>query len=471
MKAFLCNLRIYMVQMIIVLSGCISLYSQAPPFLGGLGMELAFYPLLIGVGLWLIECICFREKVYIPKTKSFYILILFLVWLLFTGVANIAAITDSIFKGVSGSSRFIVQYCTMLFYFLSALYIYNSVKMTIEKKNALNVWEGAIYFSALIFGMYSFFEIASLLGNQNLRSIVNYVDSVFRSNEVVGDIFAYVRIRSLTAEASYFGMYCGVVIPWLIIHAAKTRDSRIKRIFNFAFVLYYIVLLIFSLSRTAYFMIAIELMAMIIIYRKYLMIYSKKVVVYGSLILCTLVATVAYSISMADVVDVDIMSIFLSFVSGSEGTHDLSNIARIGSQWAGVYIFLDNPIFGVGFGQYPYYYAEYVPAWAWISQEVQLWGSNVIGSTMTPSHGLYTRVLGETGFVGLSIWIIFLYYLFREVYHIVKNNKDIRCRCCFVTLIAICLFGFNLDAFRVFYYWTFIAFVWAIESYISANLI
>ena len=469
MKVFFCNLRIYIVQIIIVLSGCISLYSQAPPFLGGLGMELAFYPLLVGVVFWLIGCIFFSEKVYIPKAKSFYLLLLFLIWLIFTGIANIDAITESIFKGVSGSSRFIIQYCTMLFYFLSALYIYNSIKTVIENNNILDIWESAVYFSALIFGAYSFFEIASLLGNQNLREIVNFIDSMFRSDEVVGDVFAYVRIRSLTAEASYFGMYCGVAIPWLIVHAVRTQGSGIKKIFNFAFVLYYIVLLIFSLSRTAYFMIAIELVAMFFLYRKYLIASGKKFIMYGSVMLVVLAISVTYFISMSDVVDVDIMSVFLSFVSGNEGVHDLSNIARTGSQWAGVYIFLDNPFFGVGFGEYPYYYVEYVPAWAWISQEVQLWGSDIVGTIMTPSHGLYTRILGETGFIGLSIWLIFFCYLFIEVGNVVKNYRDIRCRCCFVTLIALCLFGFNLDAFRVFYYWIFMAFIWALDSHVTLD--
>ena len=457
--------HIYITKLSVVLCSCISLYEQAPSFLGGLGMELAFYPLLLGIMIWLVGCLILDDRIYWPRRKSFYLLCLFLVWLMITGIVNIANITDSVFKGVTGSNRFITQYGTMLFYWLSTLYIYNGFrKIRSYEQNTLRVWENLIVFSAYVLGLYSFLEITSVLGQQSLREIVNFIDGVFRSQEVTGDVFAYVRIRSLTAEASYFGMYCGVAIPWLIVHAIKCTDNTATKIFNVIFVLYYFVLLVFSLSRTAYFMLAIELIFMVFIYRHYIARRWIKFFSYGVLILLLLMFALLYFISIADVVDIDILSVFLSFTSGNEGSHDLSNIARIGSQWAGFYMFLDNPFFGVGYGQYPYYYVQYVPSWAWISIEVQIWGSNVIGSLMAPCHGLYARLLGETGFVGLIIWISILCCMCKEIYEVARRDSDIRVRCCLVTLLAISLFGFNFDGFRVFYYWIFFGLIWTLRA-------
>ena len=65
-------LHINIIRIAIVLSGFISLYTQAPSWLGGLGQELAFYPFAIGLAIWLAGIILCREKVHIPRNNSFY---------------------------------------------------------------------------------------------------------------------------------------------------------------------------------------------------------------------------------------------------------------------------------------------------------------------------------------------------------------------------------------------------------------
>lgn len=456
------SLHIKILKIAVVFSGFISLYSQAPSFLGGLGQELAFYPLSVGIVIWLAGIIFCQEKVYIPRVYSFYAFVFLLIWLFITGVANFPNMLDSVFKGTTGIARFIVQYGTMVFYFLSALYIYNLLyKLSLSKEKVLLMFENAVMLSAYIMGAYSLFEIASLLGMDYCREIVNSIDALFRINEVQGDIFAYVRIRSLTAEASYFGMYCGVIMPWLVWRTFDKTVSPTKRAFNLLFLVYYIVLIIFSLSRTAYFIVLIELLVFSIVYRKKLM---RNFIAMGAkvgIFLIVVLGALMWAISSATVVEIDVLDILLSFTNSSDNSHDLSNIARVGSQWAGWYIFLDNPFFGVGYGQYPFYYADYVPSWAWISREVQNWSLNIPGSIMTPSHGIYTRILAEAGLMGLLVWG---FILFSMLWNICKSdiNTDKK-RCYLISIVAMVLFGFNTDAFRIFYYWVLLGVGWSIK--------
>ena len=455
-------LHINIIKIAIVLSAFISLYRKAPSFLGGLGQELAFYPFAIGLAIWLAGIILCREKVYIPRAYSFYAFAFLLVWLLLTGIANMNNMLEAEFKGTDGITRFIIQYGTMMFYFLSALYIYNVFcKLALSKEKVLMLFENAIMLSAYIMGAYSFFEITSLLGMEYCREIVNVIDTLFRIDEVQGDIFAYVRIRSLTAEASYFGMYCGVIMPWLVWRAFNNTVSPMKRAFNLLFLAYYIVLIIFSLSRTAYFIVLIEFLVFSISYRKQIV---RNLLAMGAKVgafLIVVMAALMWAISSATVIEIDMLGVLLSFANSSNNVHELSNIARIGSQWAGWYMFLDYPFFGVGYGQYPFYYAAYVPSWAWIRGEVQLWGLNITGSVMTPSHGIYTRLLAETGFMGFLAW---LFILFSMLWGICKSDVDLnRKRCYLMSIVALILFGLNIDAFRIFYYWVFLGGVYFLE--------
>lgn len=448
-------LHINIIRIAIVLSGFISFYSQAPSWLGGLGQELAFYPFAIGLVIWLAGIILCREKVHIPRTHSFYAFAFLLIWLLLTGIANMNNMLEAEFKGTDGITRFIIQYGTMVFYFLSALYIYNVFcKLALSKEKVLMLFENAIMLSAYIMGAYSFFEITSLLGMEYCREIVNVIDTLFRIDEVQGDIFAYVRIRSLTAEASYFGMYCGVIMPWLVWRAFNNTVSPMKRAFNLLFLAYYIVLIIFSLSRTAYFIVLIEFLFLGIGYRKQI---TSNLITLGG-VLFVILAALMWAISSTKFVEIDVLSVLFSFTDTANNTYDLSNIGRIGSQWAGWYMFLDNPFFGVGYGQYPFHYADYVPSWAWISYEVQKWSLNIPGSIMTPSHGIYTRILAETGLMGFFAWLFILFSMARDICKSDTNSN--KKRCYLISIVALILFGFNVDAFRIFYYWIFLGLVW-----------
>ena len=144
--------------------------------------------------------------------------------------------------------------------------------------------------------------------------------------------------------------------------------------------------------------------------------------------------------------------------------HDLSNIARYGSQIAALRMFLDNPVFGVGFGMFGFHATDYYPAWAWISMEIINWGTNSIGAPWPPAHGLYARITGELGMFGAALWGIFLIFVYKESMVCVREAKDrkesIFYRNCLVSFLGICLCGGNVDAFRYLFMWVLYALIW-----------
>ena len=458
MRTLLDTVHVNILKLTIVLSGFISLYSNSPDIFGGLGNELAFYPVTFGLAIWVASIILGVDKVHLPSTNIILLFFLFVFVIFIGGICNADGILSDKIKGITASSRFIVQFMSVILYILSAIYLFNVFeKLRMSDSALLCFVERYILISAYILGAYSFFELASILGWHELRDVVNFIDGFFRSRDVQNNIFFYIRIRSLTAEASYFAMYCGVVFPWLVLHAIRSKKI-INKIWNTMFVLYFLILLIFSFSRTGYFMILAEMFAMGFLYRKSILNNISKFIFCGGILLAFVVVMIDYFAQSANIMtNIDIEGVFLSFISG-EQSYDMSNTSRLGAQIAALRMFLDNPILGVGWGQFPYHYAEYIPAWAWSSAEVQVWGSNIIGTPMIPVHGLYARLLGELGILGFFLWLCIVYSMF------IKSAKIRGGQCVIVSFLALCMFGFNVDGFRLYYYWMFFALIWTLQN-------
>jgi O-antigen ligase len=78
--------------------------------------------------------------------------------------------------------------------------------------------------------------------------------------------------------------------------------------------------------------------------------------------------------------------------------------------------FLHYPITGVGYGNYGFYHQFYAPHSTILSQ-----------STSFPlTNSLVTRLLSETGLVGMSSLVLFVFYVWRRVYWInrIASRRD-----------------------------------------------
>jgi hypothetical protein len=81
---------------------------------------------------------------------------------------------------------------------------------------------------------------------------------------------------------------------------------------------------------------------------------------------------------------------------------DISTTSRLALLSTQVAIFLHNPFFGVGLGQFGFHAESLLPAWAWDSYEILNWFETL--GELPPSFNVFGRLGAELGLVGLAIW-------------------------------------------------------------------
>lgn len=455
------NLHVNIVKISLITSALILLNTSVIKY------DFALVISALGVFLWLFNCIYFRQKIYVPASNSFKILFAFCIVIILSDILNIENVFNVTFKGFSAEQIAINTAASFMATILISVYVFNVLKRNFNSITLINMLEKMMLLSLIIMGGYSFFELLSLLGVVEARGIVNLIDGILRKESVENDIFNYFRIRSLTYEASIFGTYCGVVFPWLLMKCIDKKISVYARLFFSAVFVYFIILVIFSFYRTAYFSIAIEFFLILFFLTKKNKISWKRVFIYfcmsvGIIIVLVYLFT-EYVLSQSILSNIDVWGVFESLTDSSgNSTQYLSNVARFSTQVAAFNMFLDNPLFGIGCGQFPFSYQYYVPYWAWESIEVVNWSTNFVEDGLNGCFGIYVRILAECGIVGELLWLVFLLLLFKEVYYaqLAGNGKI----CLIVSLVALVLYGWNFSEFRLMYYWFFFPVVWMLDD-------
>ena len=423
--------------------------------LGVLGTQLSIYPLLLGLLLWFANVFFLKEKVYLPKKIDCVFLIGILLWIVMSGLINFENIIELNYQGIVGFNRYVIQTGAIFIYVLSAVMMFNWIN---KIDNSLDILQKCIYGSFVIAGAYSVIELIAFINLDTALDLLSSVDSLFRNN--YQGLFFLGRLRSVTAEGSYFGMYAGMILPWLMLGWLNSlRHKFIWGLING----YCFLLVIMTYSRTAYIMFFFEILLFLYIFRKEMEKELKNLIIPGVIFFSVMLY---FYIQMESRHPIEISTILLSVFDTSG--KNMSNVARFGSQIAAYNIFLDNPFWGSGFGMYGFYAADYYPSEAWSSLEIQNWGSNVVGGNWPPAHGLYVRILAELGLPGLALWVSFLLLLIYRLYKkskLIKHGKiSMQSRALLVSTIACVLCGFNVDSFAVIGLWIFVAFGWGVVN-------
>lgn len=440
--------------------------TKAPSFLGGLGKEGSFYPALCFFVLFYLSIFITKGKVFFPKKNLIICLLIFLIIALVSLVFNANDLLVVHHQGASGYGRAIVQYGSLCFYVLLAIAYSN---FFVKQNDSLQFALKWIILSATLSATYSIFELGALFSDPTCLAIREFIDSLFRDGaESTGVIQTYLRgVRSLADEASFFALYSGIVFPWIfagtIIYPGKKRY-----LFSFLLALFFM-FNILSTSRTAYVVIAFEILACAILFKKY--ISFKKITSFMMVLLASFV--IIYSnFSDVELLDrVDFANTFQSIFE-EDKLHEGSNVARYGSQQAALAMFKEHPLLGVGYGEFGFYAADYYPNSAWQSFEVLDWGSNVVPGKWPPTHNFFARLLGETGILGFLAWITFSLIILIEIYRIKRHlsaQGNIIMSALFISFLAIFIFSLQNDSIRIMPLWLFIGLVWGVSMHVSKS--
>lgn len=120
----------------------------------------------------------------------------------------------------------------------------------------------------------------------------------------------------------------------------------------------------------------------------------------------------------------------------------------------GLRMYTLNPFFGVGLGNYTYYFAEMLPEQPWFNQPEILSlitprGGNV--SLITPKN-LYVRLLSETGLVGLAIFLAFGFGVLAHALSLYLSEDEERRfwgRGAVLGMIAVAIGALSFDSFAL----------------------
>ena len=107
-------------------------------------------------------------------------------------------------------------------------------------------------------------------------------------------------------------------------------------------------------------------------------------------------------------------------IAGDLGTIDIGT--RFGMAYAGLLMWWNNPLFGVGLGQFAYDVHAYLPPWG-VNAETQRWLSGDEGAWPATTV-LNIRLLAECGSVGFLSYFLFRMHLLYRVVEFLKNRAN-----------------------------------------------
>jgi O-Antigen ligase len=142
----------------------------------------------------------------------------------------------------------------------------------------------------------------------------------------------------------------------------------------------------------------------------------------------------------------------------SNGIFSLANQLAFAERlvyWAtGWQIFNDYPILGVGLGNAGFFFPERMPPFGWALWEVSQIFYHL--SNVPNTKSIWARLLAETGWVGFSVFITWLYVLWRSARALVAEVPPLLKTVGLAGLLALIVFlveGFSIDSFAMPYLW------------------
>ncbi|MCK1536079.1 MULTISPECIES: O-antigen ligase family protein [unclassified Bradyrhizobium] len=202
------------------------------------------------------------------------------------------------------------------------------------------------------------------------------------------------RLRTVSFEPPAFGNFAGLAWPWLFAAIFMTRGAR--KVLHVFLLLAFTVLIVGSQARTGWLLLATNVVAFGLL--KFLFLppdgrVPKSAAFMGAVLLFGAVAVIIfYAASFDDVIR-----------EAAVGT-SVSDLSRLAYQVTCIKMFSENPILGIGLGQFAFKAISYMPDWGFVSSEVKA-SLQFIDAPWPNTYSLYARLVAELGLIGLFGWI------------------------------------------------------------------
>lgn len=358
---------------------------------GWITMKVA--AILLFTFIWLISSIAIHKtKMYKGKFNT---LVLIFMFTTFVSAVFSADILYSLERWL-----FEIIY-PLIFYFI----VINSIRKEADGRKFINYLIGSVFLN-LIMAIYYFIKYGSQ---------VAYNEYVLNLNFANGVLLAEVMI---------------IIIPVIFAFMVITRKKKLKLLYSMLIVLSVVGLAV-SYSRMAQLCLAAELLALLLIKeaRKYIVL------------LLTLAAVLlTFHIGKLD----PLLIKYKEFSSFQDIIYAPSMEKRYEDWNAGLEMFKDRPITGIGIGRYIQEHENYGTLYFSVWQHDYL--------PMISAHNMYINFLAETGVLGTLSLLAVFYAIISSVYRLFKKAVDNR-TFVFSLLVSVVIFMFlNLVSGVVFTY-------------------
>lgn len=362
-----------------------------------MGAMASFYPLFVALLLFAVSLRTDRRNMF-PQSTGARVLVLFLLWIFISTVANWSGIASAFFKGRTGFEKAALQLALFAFVAVVPFYVFRATEGNKDLQERLRL---PVLLSFLLPAMFSILEVLFLYG------VISHELPLALRRFFSDNLWVYNRLRTVAAEPSSFSIYCAFLFPWLMGWLMVARGADLAG--AIAVLGYFIFILVLTFSRSAYLMILAEALFFIVL-TLWLDRRRGRALTLGALFL-TFFGTfnlLAPRVMIYDraIVEKPVSTLISGAVDVKDPETGSSTRIRLGAQLAGFRIAARFPLFGAGFGQAGFHMKDYAPEWAdpWLD-EVKNWKDATPGTPWAPMHGLYARVAAESGFIGLLLWL------------------------------------------------------------------
>jgi hypothetical protein len=319
--------------------------------------------------------------------------------------------------------------------FISAILVVfmNSCSSFMVIKSLIN----GCFFATVFAVMYGLLE---LMAQYHLTSfalpIYNFLDYLLHDHE--NDYFGKFVVRSLAFEPSYLSLPIAFLLPIALLRKKLCDGFKSNSI-----IAGLIFLSIISGSRTGY-VVTIMQLIVAFIFSKNFPRRKRTFKIYWFLLLLVGIVSIAYE---------TLISILII------NETSISNVERMGSWIASLFVFLDNPFIGVGFGLSGGFLFDHYPDFFYLSYSASKWAdySDQFGSSV---FALLPRIIAELGIIGFGFILtplLFLVYFILQIrnYAFMNNKFNIfhLSNCILLIWVGLSIGSFGVDSMVFPGYW------------------
>lgn len=325
------------------------------------------------------------NKVRIPR-PLFILIVAMMIWFLVSVAVNAEGILTSVYHGRSGFNKLVTSSAVLTFGMVSAIIFTTSLSHISDVEK---LFVRPLVIAIIVCAIFAVPEILSWFSPAG-ELLYKVTTGLFHTaydekGRVVG------RLISLSFEAPDLSYFCGFAAPWALFHyrlRARNRPLLSVPLVAGLPLLLCLIMLLLSNSRTGLLMLGGLVFAELVYW------IGMRRLRLGAL---ALIAAVPVFASIVIVPWLALHNVDAALAAG-----DVSTTSRLALFSAQLSIFANNPVFGVGFGQFGFHAYPVLPAWAWDSYEVIDWFE--MQNELPPTFNAAGRLGAELGLPGLMIW-------------------------------------------------------------------